>query len=127
MGSGRKFTNSFGQSFQPGDQIIVSEQEHHANIVPWQLLAERSGAVIKVIPVQENGELDQAAFQQLLNERTKLVAITHVSNALGTINPVKQMISQAHDFGAKVLIDGAQALPHFQVDVQELPPPFLPR
>ncbi|EAR61247.1 SufS family cysteine desulfurase [Neptuniibacter caesariensis] len=116
--------NSFGQSFQPGDQIIVSEQEHHANIVPWQLLAERSGAVIKVIPVQENGELDQAVFKQLLNERTKLVAITHVSNALGTINPVKQMISQAHDFGAKVLIDGAQALPHFQVDVQELDADF---
>lgn len=113
--------HSFGQlAIQPGDEIIISTLEHHANIVPWQLLAERSGAQLKVIPLTDSGDLDQDAYQALLNARTKLVALCHVSNALGTVNPIKTMIDAAHSAGAKVLIDGAQAVSHFEIDVQAL-------
>ncbi len=112
--------HSFGQlSIQPGDQIIISTLEHHANIVPWQLLAQRSGAQLKVIPLTETADLDLDAYQALLNERTKLVALCHVSNALGTVNPIQPMIDAAHRVGAKVLIDGAQAVSHLTIDVQQ--------
>lgn len=103
-----------------GDEIILSALEHHSNIVPWQILAEETGAVIKVIPMNDSGELLLDEFENLLSERTKLVSVVHVSNALGTINPVKHIIELAHSFGAKVLVDGAQSTPHFSVDVQEL-------
>lgn len=112
--------NSWGDSLQAGDEIMLSTLEHHANIVPWQLLANRTGAVIKVIPLLENGDLDLNSYAQQLSERTRLVAITHVSNALGTINPLKTIIKQAHQYGALVLVDGAQALPHLRVDLQKL-------
>lgn len=111
---------SFGELLSKGDEIIISGMEHHSNIVPWQLLAERKGLVLKVIPVLDNGELDLIAFERLLSEKTKLVSVTHVSNTLGTINPVKKIIDKAHSAGAKVLIDGAQAVQHLPVDVQEL-------
>lgn len=112
---------SFGKAFvKEGDEIIISAIEHHANIVPWQILCEERGATLKVIPMMSDGSLDLDAYSNLLNERTKLVAITHISNALGTINPVKNMITEAHAKGAKVLVDGAQALPHSKPDVQEL-------
>lgn len=116
--------NSWGQSLKAGDEIILSTLEHHANIVPWQLLAERTGSVIKVIPILERGDLDIDAFQQLLSEKTRLVAINHASNALGTINPVQQITQLAHQAGALVLVDGAQSLPHFEVDVQDLDADF---
>lgn len=103
-----------------GDEIIISALEHHSNIVPWQLLCEQVGAKIKIIPVLENGELCLDTYKKLLNEKTKLVSITHASNAIGTINPVKEMIVLAHGYGAKVLIDGAQAVPHMPIDVQDL-------
>ncbi len=103
-----------------GDEILVSHMEHHSNIVPWQLLCEQTGAVLKVIPVQDNGELDLAAFEGLLGERTRLLAITHVSNALGTVNPVAEMTRRAHATGAIVLVDGAQAVAHEVVDVQAI-------
>lgn len=112
---------SFGRTFlQTGDEILVSEMEHHANIVPWQFLCEERGCVIKVIPFDEKGELciDQLPF--LLSNKTKIVAVTHVSNTLGTINPVKEIIRQAHEKGIPVLVDGAQAVSHCPVDVQEL-------
>lgn len=113
--------NSFGKLyFKEGDQIILSEMEHHANIVPWQMIAEQTGAEIKVIPVNDNGDLEMEAYKSLLNEKTKMVAIVHVSNALGTVNPVKEITDLAHDSGAAVLIDGAQAVPHQPVDVQEI-------
>lgn len=107
-------------NLQPGDEILLTSLEHHSNIVPWQLIAKKTGAVIKVVPVFDNGELDLEAYQQLLNPKTKLVGLVHVSNALGTINPVAQMIQQAHAVGAKVLVDGAQAVAHKTVDVQAL-------
>jgi len=94
--------------------------EHHSNIVPWQLLCERKGCVLRVIPITRKGELDLAAFDQMLNERTKLLAITHISNTLGTINPVKELIAKAHATGAKVLLDGAQSIQHLGIDVQDL-------
>jgi cysteine desulfurase/selenocysteine lyase len=103
-----------------GDDIIISEMEHHSNIVPWQMCCEVSGATLKVIPILDNGDLDMDAFENLLSEKTKLVAVTHISNALGTINPVKELIALTHKVGAKILIDGAQATPHTEVDVQEL-------
>lgn len=103
-----------------GDEIIISMMEHHANIVPWQVLCEQTGAKLKIIPMTDAGELDLNAYQTLLSERTKLVAIIHVSNVLGTINPVKQMIDLAHDNNIPVLIDGAQAIAHMPVDVQSL-------
>jgi cysteine desulfurase/selenocysteine lyase len=112
---------SFGAKFiHEGDEILISYMEHHSNIVPWQMLCERTGAVLKVIPMTDAGELDMAAFETLLSERTKLVSVVHVSNALGTVNPVKTIIDKAHAVGAKVLIDGAQSVPHTAVDVQAL-------
>jgi cysteine desulfurase/selenocysteine lyase len=112
---------SFGAKFiTAGDEILISYLEHHSNIVPWQLLCERSGAVLKVVPMSDAGELDMAAFDELLNEKTKLVSIVHVSNALGTVNPIKTIIDKAHAVGAKVLIDGAQSVAHTAVDVQAL-------
>ena len=106
------------------DEIIISAIEHHSNIVPWQLLCEKTGSVLKVIPVLDNGELDMKAYSTLLSDKTKLVAVNHVSNSLGTINPVEEIITRAHSFGAVVLIDGAQALPHLKVDVRELDADF---
>ena len=112
-GYGRKF-------IEAGDEIIISAMEHHANIVPWQMLCEEKGARLRVIPMNDAGELLQDEYNALLNEKTKFLAFTHVSNALGTINPVKQMIDQAHKYGVPVLIDGAQSAPHIVVDVQDL-------
>ncbi|MFW5726120.1 MAG: aminotransferase class V-fold PLP-dependent enzyme [Bacteroidota bacterium] len=113
--------HSFFKAFvKPGDEIIISAMEHHSNIVPWQIACDNHQAVLKVIPMDERGVLDLDAYKNLLSEQTKLVAVTHVSNALGTINPVKQITQIAHDAGAFVLIDGAQALPHLKVDVQEI-------
>jgi len=106
--------------FKEGDEIIISAIEHHSNIVPWQMACEQSGAILKVIPVLDSGELDMDAYRDLLNEKTKLVAVNHISNALGTINPIEEMIPLAHAKGALVLIDGAQAVPHAKVDVQAL-------
>jgi len=102
------------------DEILISHMEHHSNIVPWQMLCERTGAKLKIIPMNEAGELDLAAYAELLSERTKLVGIVHMSNALGTINPIEDMIKQAHQVGAKVLIDGAQAAAHIATDIQAL-------
>ncbi|MCD9186626.1 MAG: cysteine desulfurase [Pyrinomonadaceae bacterium] len=116
---------SFGRKFiNEGDEIILSQMEHHANIIPWQVVAEEKGAKIRVIPMNERGELILEEYENMLNERTKIVAITHVSNSLGTINPVKEMIATAHKFGVPVFIDGAQAIPHFPVDVQDLDADF---
>lgn len=112
---------SFGEAFiQEGDEIVVTEMEHHANIVPWQMLCERKGAVLKVIPFLDNGELDLSSLDTLLTERVKMVGVAYVSNVLGTVNPLKQIIDRAHAVGAKVLIDGAQAIQHMPVDVQQL-------
>ena len=112
-GYGRKF-------IRQGDEIIISAMEHHANIVPWQMLCEEKGAKLRVIPMNDAGELLLDEYDALLNERTKFVAIAHVSNALGTVNPVKEMIDRAHKYGVPVLIDGAQWVPHNSVDVQDL-------
>ena len=106
--------------FKQGDEILISGLEHHANIVPWQIAAEKTGALIKVIPVLDSGALDMDAFKNLLNPKTKLLALSHISNALGTINPVEEMIALAKEKGALVLIDGAQSVPHMLVDVQAL-------
>ena len=106
--------------FQPGEEILISGLEHHANIVPWQIAAEQKGALIKVIPILDSGELDMVAFKNLLSSKTKLLALSHISNALGTINPVKEMIALAKEKGALVLLDGAQSAPHMKVDVQAL-------
>ena len=103
-----------------GDEILISTMEHHSNIVPWQMLCERTGAVLKVIPIDESGDLIMEEYERLLSEKTKLVAVAHVSNSLGTINPVERIIKSAHEHGAWVLLDGAQAVPHMQVDVQAL-------
>ncbi|MFO1417713.1 MAG: cysteine desulfurase [Methylotetracoccus sp.] len=103
-----------------GDEILITAMEHHSNIVPWQMLAEQTGAVLRVAPIDRRGELDLEQFEALLGPRTRLVALTHMSNALGTINPVKALIDSAHRHGATVLIDGAQAVPHLRVDVQAL-------
>ncbi len=112
---------SYGQRFiQAGDEIIVSVMEHHSNIVPWQLLCERNGARLKVIPMSDQGELDLAVYQSLLNERTKMVAVTHVSNVLGTVNPIQEITRLASARGVPVLVDGAQACAHSPVDVQAL-------
>lgn len=105
---------------QQGDEIIISAMEHHSNIVPWQILCEEKGAILKVIPVNEPGELEMDAYLSLLSEKTKLVSIVHVSNALGTINPVRQIIDAAHKAGAVVLVDGAQSTVHLHIDVQEM-------
>lgn len=112
--------NGFSALVKEGDEIIVSALEHHSNIVPWQMLCERTGAVLKVIPMNQQGELLMEDYKELLNEKTKLVAVNHISNALGTINPIKEIIDQAHAVDAVVLIDGAQATPHVKPDVQAL-------
>jgi cysteine desulfurase / selenocysteine lyase len=112
---------SYGRTFlKPGDEIIVSAMEHHSNIVPWQMLCEQTGARLRVIPINHDGELVLDEYRRLLNEKTKLVSVTHVSNALGTIVPVKEMARLAHERQVPVLVDGAQAAPHLKVDVQEL-------
>lgn len=111
---------SFGSLLAPGDEIIISAMEHHSNIVPWQMMCERTGCVLKHIPMTQEGELDMNAYQALLSDKTKLVAVTHISNALGTINPVEHIIEKAHEVGAKVLIDGAQSIQHIAVNVREL-------
>ena len=111
---------SFGQLLQKGDEIIISAMEHHSNIVPWQMLCERVGCVLKVIPINKKGEIIYDEYLQLLNDKTKLVAVSHISNSLGTINPIKKMIDEAHKVGAKVLIDGAQSIQHTTIDVQAL-------
>jgi len=112
--------NGFTTLLKPGDEIIVSALEHHSNIVPWQMLCERTGAVLKVIPMNETGELEIEAYEKLLSGKTKLVFCNHISNALGTINPIERIIQKAHDAGAAVLIDGAQACAHLKPDVQAL-------
>lgn len=112
---------SFGEAFiGQGDEILVTEMEHHADIVPWQMLCERKGAVLKVVPFRDNGELDMEAFDHLLTERVKMVGVAYVSNVLGTVNPVAEIIAKAHAVGAKVVVDGAQAIQHIPVDVQAL-------
>lgn len=117
---------SFGKAFiKPGDEIIISEIEHHSNIVPWQIACEDRGATLKVIPANSRGELDLEAFQKLLTDRTKMVAVNHISNSLGTLNPIKKIIALAHQAGAKVLIDAAQSAPHIPLDVQDLDADFL--
>ena len=112
--------SGYAQILQAGDELIVSAMEHHSNIVPWQMLCEKTGAVLKVIPMTQQGTLEMEAFESLLNAHTKLVFVNHVSNALGTVNPIEEIISKAHAVGAKVLIDGAQAAPHIKADVQAL-------
>jgi cysteine desulfurase/selenocysteine lyase len=117
---------SFGKAFiKPGDEIIISEMEHHSNIVPWQILCEDTQAILRVIPINDRGELILEAYANLLNDRTKMVAITHISNALGTINPIKEIASMAHQAGAKILVDAAQSAPHLPIDVQDLDVDFL--
>jgi len=111
---------SYGLRFRPGDEILITEMEHHSNIVPWQLLCERSGAVLRVAPIDDDGTLRLDAFERLLGPRTRLVAVTQLSNALGTINPLRRLIALAHAAGAVVLVDGAQAVAHLPVDVQAL-------
>jgi cysteine desulfurase / selenocysteine lyase len=116
---------SFGEAFcKAGDEVVVSVMEHHSNIVPWQMLCERKGMTLRVIPMNEKGELDLEAFKSLLNERTKIVSIAHVSNVLGTINPVAEVIRIAHQNNVPVLVDGAQSVPHIAVDVVELDADF---
>ena len=112
--------SGYGALMQAGDEVIVSASEHHSNIVPWQLACQRSGAILKVIPMNEYGILDLEAYSRLLTERTKIVCVQHVSNALGNIHPVKEIIELAHQRGAVVIVDGAQAAPHLQIDVQAL-------
>jgi cysteine desulfurase/selenocysteine lyase len=107
-------------TLKPGDEVLVSWLEHHSNIVPWQILCEQTGATLRVAAINDRGEVDLESFERLLSARTRLVAVSHVSNALGTVNPIREMIRMAHQAGAVVLIDGAQAVPHFVVDVQEL-------
>lgn len=112
--------SGFSSVLEKGDEVLVSALEHHSNIVPWQMLCERTGAILKVIPMNEQGELIMADYDELLSEKTKLVFVNHISNALGTINPIKQIIEMAHEVGAAVLVDGAQSCPHIKPDVQEL-------
>ena len=113
-------SNGHAQSLQKGDELIVSALEHHSNIVPWQMLCEKTGALLKVIPMNEDGVLLMEEYEKLLSDKTKLVFVNHVSNALGTVNPIKAIIEKAHAVGAEVLIDGAQASPHIRADVQAL-------
>ena len=117
---------SFGEAFlKEGDEVLVSVMEHHSNIVPWQMLRDRKGIVLKVIPMTDEGEIDLEAYKNLFSPRTRLVCIAHVSNVLGTVNPVKEMTALAHAHGAKVLVDGAQSVPHRRVDVQDIGCDFL--
>ena len=112
---------SYGRSFlKAGDEIVVSAMEHHSNIVPWQMLCEQVGAKLRVIPINHDGEIVMEEYQRLLNDRTKFVSVTHVSNALGTVVPVKEIIALAHERGVPVMLDGAQAVPHLKIDVQDL-------
>lgn len=113
--------SSFGKQYiSPGDEVLISIMEHHSNIVPWQQMCLERGAKVKFIPIHENGELNMDAFHKMVNEKTKLVAITHVSNVLGTINPVKEIIAYAHTYGIPVLVDGAQSIPHLGADMHDL-------
>jgi cysteine desulfurase / selenocysteine lyase len=112
--------NGFASLLKSGDEVLVSALEHHSNIVPWQMLCEKTGAILRVIPMDENGELILSEFDNLLSNKTKIVTVNHISNALGTVNPIKYMIDKSHEFGAAILIDGAQAVPHLKPDVQEL-------
>lgn len=117
--------NSFGlETLSQGDEIIITEMEHHANIVPWQMIAKKTGAVIKVIPVTDSGDLDLEAFKELTTPSTKIVSVVHVSNALGTVNPVKEIGEIAHENGAVFVVDGAQAVPHQSIDVQDIDADF---
>lgn len=117
--------NGFSRGIlKPGDEVIISEMEHHSNIVPWQMACEQTGATLKVIPISDEGELDLTAYQNLLSDQTRIVAITHVSNTLGSINPVKDIIALAHKNNIPVLIDGAQSVPHMKINVQELDADF---
>lgn len=116
--------NGFASLLEKGDEIIVSALEHHSNIVPWQMLCEKTGAILKVIPMSQNGELIFEEYEKLLSDKTKMVFVNHVSNALGTVNPIKRIIDAAHEIGAAVLVDGAQAAPHIKADVQELDADF---
>jgi len=117
--------SSYGKGFiKEGDEILISQMEHHSNIVPWQVVAEERGAKIRVIPMNERGELVVDEYENLLNERTKMVAVAHVSNSLGTVNPIKEMIATAHKFGVPVCVDAAQSVPHMPVDVQDLDADF---
>lgn len=111
---------SFGSTLAAGDEILISAMEHHSNIVPWQMLCERQGCVLKVAPINQRGELIMDEFDKLLSKKTKLVSIIHISNTLGTVNPVKEIIQKAHAVGAKVLIDGAQSIQHMRINVKEL-------
>jgi cysteine desulfurase/selenocysteine lyase len=118
--------NSYGDTYiQEGDEIVVSTMEHHSNIVPWQMLCKRKKAVLKVIPINQDGDLDMDAFEKLLSSKTKMVAVTYVSNALGTVNPVEQIIEKTHKYNAHVMIDASQAVQHLEVDVQEMDVDFL--
>lgn len=118
--------SSFADAFmKEGDEVIVSTMEHHSNIVPWQLQAAKKGISLRVIPITEKGEIDIEEYRKLFSERTKIVSVTHVSNVLGTVNPVKEMIAIAHEHGVPFMLDGAQSVPHFKVDVQELDCDFL--
>ncbi|MCX7799990.1 MAG: cysteine desulfurase [Fimbriimonadales bacterium] len=112
--------HTLGSRLKPGDEIVLSELEHHSNIVPWQMACERTGAVIRVAPIRDDGTLDLDAYRGLLSERTRVVSILHVSNALGTINPVRSIAAAAHEVGALVVVDGAQSAPHLRIDVREL-------
>lgn len=112
--------NGFASILKTGDEVLVSALEHHSNIVPWQMLCEKTGATLRVIPMNENGELIMSEYDKLLSDKTKIVTVNHISNALGTVNPIKYMIDKAHEVGAAILIDGAQAVPHLKPDVQEL-------
>ena len=116
---------SFGETLKAGDEILITGMEHHSNIVPWQLLCERSGLMLKVLPVLENGTLDLAKLDHLLSERTAIVSLVHVSNTLGTVNPVKEIIEKAHAVGARVLLDAAQSIQHLPINVQALDCDFL--
>ena len=116
--------NGYRSLLKKGDEILVSNLEHHSNIVPWQMLCEQTKSTLKVIPMDERGVLDMEAYKQLLSEHTKVVAVNHISNALGTINPIQQMIRWAHEKGAVVMVDGAQAGPHCAIDVRELDADF---
>ncbi|MBK26874.1 MAG: cysteine desulfurase CsdA [Halobacteriovorax sp.] len=117
---------SFGEKFiNAGDEILISTMEHHSNIVPWQLMAQRKGAIVKEIPINDAGEIDLEAYKKLLNPKVKLVSVCHISNTLGTINPIKEMVALAHDAGAKFCVDAAQSAPHMKIDVQDLNCDFL--
>lgn len=117
--------SSFSRLLRPGDEILITQMEHHSNIVPWQMVCEQYGLRLKYIPINQKGELDLSDLNNLLNSRTKLVSITHVSNSLGTINPIKELVQKAHQAGARVLIDAAQSLQHFRLNVTELDCDFL--